>query len=73
MSEKKKPSVLKKLLDRMHHVNTEEHSPAADNNARLDYAKGNIDQNKPKNTDVWDTCPVLDEQGKPVKEESLDP
>ncbi|NLX82389.1 MAG: hypothetical protein GXZ04_01015 [Clostridiales bacterium] len=69
MSEQKRAGMFRKLLDKMHNVNTDEYSPSADNNARLDYAKGNIDQNKPKNTDVWDTCPVLDETGKPVKEE----
>lgn len=68
MSEHKKPGFFKKAFDKIRHVNTEEHSPAADNNARLDYSKGNFDQNRPKNSEVWDSCPVLDEQGKPVKE-----
>lgn len=68
MSENKKPGFFKKTMDKIRHTNIEEHSPAADNNARLDYSKGNLDQNRPKNTDVWDTCPVLDEQGKPLKE-----
>lgn len=69
MKEEKKPGVVKQFFEKLRDVNKAEHSPAADNTARLGYDKGNIDQNQPKNVDVWDTCPVLDEQGKPLKDE----
>lgn len=69
MSSEKKPGIIKDLMGRIRNVSREEHGSAADNNARLGYTKGNIDQNQPKNVEVWDTCPVLDEQGKPLKEE----
>lgn len=69
MSEEKKAGAVKKIFDKIRAANSDEHSAKSDNNARLGYDKGNIDQLKPKNTDVWDTCPVLDETGKPLQEE----
>lgn len=68
MSESKKSGVVKQIFDRIRHANVEEHSPSSQNNARLGYVKGNLSQDKPKNTEVWDSCPVLDEQGNPISD-----
>jgi len=71
MSEEKKTGIVKQFFDKLRHANQEEHSAAVDPAARLGYEKGNIGQNQPKNVEVWDTCPVLDEQGKPLKDENV--
>ena len=68
MKQEKSVSKMKQFFDKLRHINQQEHAAKADNAARLNYQKGNFDQEKPKNAAVWDSCPVLDEQGKPVKE-----
>ena len=69
MTEMKKAGKVRQFFDNLRNTNKQEHAASADNNARLGYVKGNIDQNKLKNTRVWDTCPVLDEQGKPLQDQ----
>ena len=68
MDEKKKSNPLTRALDRIHHTNRRNYAPGAENSARLNYTEGNIEQNRENIADVWDTCPVLDEQGNPIKE-----
>jgi len=67
MSEEKKSGIVSKLFDRIRNENKENLTPTAENSGRLGYGKGNIDQGRMKNAGVWDTCPVLDEQGKPIE------
>ena len=69
MNEMKKTGKVKHFFDKIRSTNKQEHTASSDNNARLGYVKGNIDQNKLKNTKVWDSCPVLDEQGKPLQDQ----
>lgn len=68
MTQERKASKLKRFFEKLRHINQQELSAKADNAARLSYQKGNFEQDKPKNAAVWDSCPVLDEQGKPVRE-----
>jgi hypothetical protein len=68
MTEKKKPGLVTKLLDRIRQVNSELFAANAENTERLDYEKGNIDQNHLKNAGVWGNCPIMDERGNPIKE-----
>lgn len=56
------------FLERLRKANRIQFAPAHDNSERLDYTKGNIQQNKDELMRVWETCPVLDEQGKPIEE-----
>lgn len=67
MSEKKNP--ISRFFDKIRHGNQQTHSSHAEGGERLGYHKGNISQTEPKVSEVWDTCPVLDEQGKPIKED----
>lgn len=67
MMSENKGNPVRKIFDRIRASNQDDYSAKADNTARLDYQKGNIDQTKLKNTEVWDSCPVLDEAGKPMK------
>lgn len=69
MSEKRKPGFFSSVMEKIRHANSEQHASFW-NRQGLDYTKGNLDQNKLKNAGVWDSCPVLDETGKPVDESS---
>lgn len=71
MSEEKK-GALSRLFDKIRSENRENLTPTAENSGRLGYEKGNIDQNRMKNVEVWDSCPVLDEQGKPLEKQNGD-
>lgn len=68
MTDDKKTGIITKLLDRIRHENSEQYAAKAGNTERLDYSKGNIDQNRLKNAGVWESCPVLDELGNPLEE-----
>lgn len=68
MSEKKNTGIVNRLLNRITNANQDTHPATAENTAKLTYEKGNLDQDKVK-SNVWNTCPVLDEQGKPIKDE----
>lgn len=67
MSEKKQSGIVNRLLNRITDANQDTHPPTSENTAKLTYEKGNLDQDQVR-SNVWNTCPVLDEQGKPIKE-----
>ncbi len=69
MKDGKKNGLLTRVLGKMEAGNSEIHSAKADNTSRLDYRAGNVIQNQPKADNLWMSCPVLDETGKPVKEQ----
>lgn len=66
MDNPKKKGFIKGLIDRMRETSWAEHGTKADTSTRLGYEKGNFEQNQVKKSNVWETCPVLDEQGKPI-------
>ena len=64
MAQGKKPG----FLDRIRREGRDRFATGGTHREPLSYAKGNLPQNEPKNAGVWNTCPVLDETGRPLEE-----
>ncbi len=67
MTDVKKSGRKTGILEKIRLANSEQHAASTENSERLDYRKGNLEQNRLKNAGVWEACPVLDETGKPME------